>query len=228
MVEGTIYRYFANKRDLLIKVLEQWYGEIISDHDKQLKHIHGTRNRLRFMVWRHLSVIHQEPALCRLVLLELRADPDYRATSVFDMNREYTLRTIRIIEAAVESGEFRRGLSLPLARDVIYGGIEHHTWGYLRGEDDFSPDAVADNIADMVYRALAAHPPAEAAGVPAAGQSAEAGRMTRALERLERIADRLEPALDPGRKVPRRGKASADPSADPGAGRGPGPGHDGP
>ena len=186
VVEGTIYRYFANKRDLLLKVVEQWYAEMISDYDQQLAHIHGTRNRLRFMIWRHLMVVHQEPVLCRLVLLDLRADPGYRETSVFLMNRQYTLRTIEIIEAGVQRGEFRSGIASTLVRDMIYGGIEHNTWAYLRGEGDFSADGVADALTDMIYRALAAP------------QSAVAEKKTfdDAVRRLERIADRLDSSHD--------------------------------
>ena len=185
VVEGTIYRYFANKRDLLLKVVEQWYAEMISDYDQQLARIHGTRNRLRFMIWRHLTVIHQEPVLCRLVLLDLRADPAYRETSVFGMNRQYTLRTIEIIEAGVASGEFRAGIAIPLVRDMIYGGIEHHTWAYLRGEGDFSVDGIADALADMIYRALAVSQEAETPEMSALGK---------AVRRLEQIADRLDSA----------------------------------
>ena len=181
VVEGTIYRYFENKRDLLIKVLEQWYSEMIADYDEQLLRIHGTRNRLRFMAWRHLTVIHEEPALCRLVLLELRSDADYRATGVFKLNREYTSRTIGIVRAAMASGEFREGLSLSLVRDMIYGCIEHHAWAYLRGEGDFSADRVADNLADMIYRALASHQ-----------EGAGSDRLAQAVDRLDRIAERLE------------------------------------
>lgn len=185
VVEGTIYRYFANKRDLLLKVVEQWYAEMISDYDQQLARIHGTRNRLRFMIWRHLTVIHQEPVLCRLVLLDLRADPAYRETSVFGMNRQYTLRTSEIIEAGIASGEFRPGIAVPLVRDMIYGGIEHHTWAYLRGEGDFSVDGIADVLTEMIYRALAAPRP-----VP----DLEAGSLDTVVRRLERIAARLDPA----------------------------------
>ena len=186
VVEGTIYRYFANKRDLLLKVVEQWYAEMISDYDQQLAHIHGTRNRLRFMIWRHLTVIHQEPVLCRLVLLDLRADPAYRETSVFVMNREYTSRTIEIIETAVERGEFRSGTAATLVRDMIYGAIEHHTWAYLRGEGDFSADGVADALTDMIYRALAVP---RLAGV-------EPSTLDDAVRRLERLADRFDAACD--------------------------------
>jgi TetR/AcrR family transcriptional regulator, fatty acid metabolism regulator protein len=190
VVEGTIYRYFASKRDLLLKVVEEWYAEMISDYDQQLGHIHGTRDRLRFMIWRHLTVIHQEPVLCRLVLLDLRADAAYRDTSVFLMNRQYTSRTVDIIEAGIGRGEFRSGVSATLVRDMIYGAIEHHTWAYLRGESDFSADAVADALTDMIYRALAVPQPAET------GQ----GSLNEAVRRLEQIADRLAPAPETIRK----------------------------
>ena len=47
VVEGSIYRYFENKRDLLVKVIEHWYKMMLSDYDRQLSGISGTRNRLR-------------------------------------------------------------------------------------------------------------------------------------------------------------------------------------
>src|SRR5210317_665550 len=54
VVEGTIYRYFPSKRDLLIAVASDWYEQMLSDYDQQLQGLRGTWNRLRFMVWRHL------------------------------------------------------------------------------------------------------------------------------------------------------------------------------
>src|ERR1700737_4967970 len=45
IVEGTIYRYFKNKRDLLVKVAEIWFAEKLSE-DSHLASIPGTRNKL--------------------------------------------------------------------------------------------------------------------------------------------------------------------------------------
>jgi len=88
VVEGSIYRYFDNKRDLLAKVVEHWYHQMLSDDHEKLKCIRGTWNRLRFMIWRHLMTIHNEPALCRLVFHELRSGSDYHNTTVnFAINR---------------------------------------------------------------------------------------------------------------------------------------------
>ena len=155
IVEGTIYRYFATKRELIVQVAEEWYEEMLADYDRELSGISGTRNRLRFMVWRHLTVMHDEPAMCRLVLGELRGWTDYRSTSVYGLNRQYTQRTLGIIKEGIASGEFRADVPLTIVRDMIYGAIEHHTWSYQRGAGAFSPERAADDIVDIIYRGLA-------------------------------------------------------------------------
>ncbi len=196
IVEGTIYRYFPTKRDLLIEVAEDWYEQILADYDQQLKGVRGTWNRLRFMVWRHLTVIHDDPAMCRLVMGELRAGTEYRKTSVFELNRAYTQRTLAIIDEGVASGEFRPNVPRPLIRDMIYGGIEHHTWGFLRGEGDFSPDQAADDIVDIIYRGLA-NTDVKPAGVNADARTlARLETITRRLERLANASSATKPTQD--------------------------------
>jgi AcrR family transcriptional regulator len=155
VVEGTIYRYFTTKRDLLNTVVERAYEEAIADFEVQLEGIAGTWNRLRYLVWRHLKTIHDDPALARLVQYEIKTDPDYRSTSVFNLNRLYTRRTTEIIETAIRSGEFRPGIPVPVVRDMIYGCIDHHTWNYLRGEGTIDVNATADHITNLVYRGMA-------------------------------------------------------------------------
>ncbi|MBY0610923.1 MAG: TetR/AcrR family transcriptional regulator [Beijerinckiaceae bacterium] len=154
VVEGSIYRYFENKRDLLVKVIEDWYEDMLSDYDQQLAGIGGTRNRLRYMVWRHLKTIHDEPALCHLMLQIIRSGQDYSQTAVHDLNRKYTRRTLDIIQEGVTAGELRSDISLRLIRDFIYGCVEHRTWAYLRGEGDYDPGEVADMIIELVFAGL--------------------------------------------------------------------------
>ncbi len=189
VVEGTIYRYFPSKRDLLIEVAGDWYEQMLSDYDQQLQGLRGTWNRLRFMVWRHLVVIHEEPAMCRLVMGELRVWQEYRKTPVYELNRLYTQRTLSIIEDGMASGEFRSDVPLQIVRDMIYGGVEHHTWAYLRGTGDFSPDEAADSIVDIIYRGLA-NPEAASDVADTSGQ---------VIHRLEQVTKRLEQlAKSPG------------------------------
>jgi TetR/AcrR family fatty acid metabolism transcriptional regulator len=180
VVEGSIYRYFENKRDLLVKVIEDWYKSMLADYDLQLSGIRGTRNRLRFMVWRHLKTIHEEPALCDLMFQFLRTGRDYSHTTVFELNRQYTRRTLDIIKEGIAAGELRDDVALRLVRDMIYGCIEHHTWAYLRGEGEFNPDVTADSIVDLVLSGLKIRDKEQGPDL--------ADRLERAIGRLERMA----------------------------------------
>jgi TetR/AcrR family transcriptional regulator, fatty acid metabolism regulator protein len=179
VVEGSIYRFFANKRDLLVRVVEHWYEEMLARDDEQFASVRGVWNRIRFIVHHHLTTIRREPALSRLVFQELRPDPDYRNTRLFQLNQAYTHRIIDVIKAAAAEGELRSDVSPSLVRDMIYGCIEHRTWAFLRNEGDFEIDQTADAIAEIVYRGLAVRKSADVS-------------VSDALTRLEQVASRLE------------------------------------
>ncbi|MFC4669273.1 TetR/AcrR family transcriptional regulator [Seohaeicola nanhaiensis] len=161
VVEGSIYRYFRNKRDLMFRMAEAWFEEMIEDDAATLAAIEGTRNRLRFIIHRHLRSIHQQPDMSRLVFQHLRPEPDYRDTRLFALNRAYTARVSEVVAAGMKAGEIRSGLSPTLVRDVIFGSIEHRTWAFLRNEGDYDVDGLADQVLDLVWRGLEA--PREAA-----------------------------------------------------------------
>jgi TetR/AcrR family transcriptional regulator, fatty acid metabolism regulator protein len=177
VVEGTIYRYFENKRDLLVKIVERWYEGLLVEEDQLLAGIRGTGNRLRYLIRQHLVTIRDEPMLSRLMFMELRPDPGYRGSRLYRLNRDYTHRVIEVIQQAGAAGELRSDMPLPLIRDLIFGGIEHYTWGFLRGERALEVDEAADAIAEILYRGLAC------------GEPGDAGL---ALDRLEQVTARLE------------------------------------
>ena len=180
VVEGSIYRFFSNKRDLIEKVAELWYEELLADYSAHLDGVRGTRNRLRFIIHHHLSIIKKEPALARMVFQEFRPARNYRSTRLFALNQAYTQRVVEIVKAAISDGEFSSDFSPALVRDIIFGGIEHHVWAFLRNERDLDVSRTANAVTDFVCRALNAV------------DAAPADRVTLALSRIEAVADRLE------------------------------------
>lgn len=195
VVEGSVYHYFPSKRDLLIKTVEQWYSGLISGYDQRLQPIRGTWNRLRFMIWGHLYAIHEEPEMAKMIINVIRPGPEYRETAIFALSRDYTRRTLGIIDEAIVAGEFRPGVPRGVVRAMIYGGVEHHAFAFLRGEGDFSPDDTADAITDLIYRGLVAEDRSRASLLGAPIRQIENG-----LERLKEIAER------PSRKKPGPGE----------------------
>jgi TetR/AcrR family fatty acid metabolism transcriptional regulator len=183
VVEGTLYRFFKTKQELMLSVAEQWLEEILAE-DSGLPRIRGTWNQLRHLIWRTLHLLHSQPAVSRFVLIDMRPTAGYRTTRLFKLNRRFTGEVRKVCESAIQAGEFRRDVSAALLRDMIFGCIEHHTWAFLRGEADFVVDEVADSIANVIFRGMAVAPPAQ--------DRVQEDRMEQAVARLEAAAERIE------------------------------------
>jgi AcrR family transcriptional regulator len=179
VVEGTLYRFFKTKEELMLRVAEEWLEELLLE-DFGLDSIRGTWNRLRHLIWRALDLMRRQPVVSRFVLIEMRPTPGYRSTRLFNLNRRFTADVRAVCAAAVKAGEFRNDVSPSLLRDMIFGCIEHQTWAFLRREGDFNIDEVADGIANVICRGMAAS--------PAGGDR----HLENVVRRLEKVATDLE------------------------------------
>ncbi len=150
VVEGTIYKHFANKRELLFEATRAFYAPVIASAREQLAGVRGTRNRLRFVIWRQLQSFVEEPGFCRLVIHEIRPYDDYYESVVRELNRESTSMVLGILEDGIASGEIQSDIPSATVRDVIYGGIEHVAWKALAGRASMDVERVADELTDLI------------------------------------------------------------------------------
>jgi TetR/AcrR family fatty acid metabolism transcriptional regulator len=150
VTEALVYKYFPTKRDLLARVVNEWYVEIMSV-EVELEGLQGTYPRLRHLVAFGLDVVRKEPELTRYMFAELRTAPDYRKSDAYQLNRGFTELVVQVVREAIAAGEFRADVDLHTVRDMIFGAIEHRTWSYLQGEGVFPAEQTADEIASIVY-----------------------------------------------------------------------------
>ena len=158
VVEGTVFKYFPTKRELLLKVLERWYLRMAGDYAHDLAAVEGARARLRLLVWRHLRSLRDNPQLCRLMFRQVRSEADYRGSRLHELNRRYAGMLTRVVEDGIASGEFRRDVPADLLRDLVYGGIEHYAWNYLQGRGKLDVDTVTNAIMSVLRDGIAARP----------------------------------------------------------------------
>lgn len=155
VVDGSVYRYFGTKRDLLFQVAADWLRENVSRNEEDLAQIDGGWDQIRFYVSRHLATLHSQPELSSLVFIHLRPDPDYKSTELFQLTRAYSEQMVNVIQRGITKGELRGDVSPNLVRDIIFGSLEHRSWSYLRGEGGFSPAKIADELMDCLRLGLA-------------------------------------------------------------------------
>ena len=181
-VVGTIYGYFSGKRDLFDAVLTAFYDELIADIEPRFAVIEGTADRLRFLVARHLQITLDDPSWLKLLAREARGDEGYFGSTLHALNRRYAQFVTRTLADGIARGELRADLDAQMARDFLFGGLEHwvrNTVGRGRRND---PPAVAREMVHLLLDGWAAAPPAKGA---APWQGLEA--------RIARLEGRLKP-----------------------------------
>jgi len=60
VTEALIYKYFEDKRGLLHQVLKEYLEQYLVQFERDLKGIKGALNKIRKLIWGHISVIIEE------------------------------------------------------------------------------------------------------------------------------------------------------------------------
>ena len=162
-VEGTIYTYFRNKRELFDAVLADFFDGLVADVEPHIAAIEGTRERLRFLIARHLRIALDDPGLGALVVREARSPGAYFGSKLHALNRRYSRYLLETLEDGVRRGELRPDLDPAMARDLIFGGLEHWTFNERGRQRSFDPAAVAERLVALLLDGWA--PDAQAAPV---------------------------------------------------------------
>lgn len=179
-VEGTIYTYFRGKRDLFDAVLGEFYDRLIGDIEPRFQAIQGTSDRLRFLIARHLQIAVDDPGIARMIRRESRGPASYFGSKLHALNRQYSRFLLRTIADGVARGDLRADLDQAVARDLVFGGLDHWIWSELGRHRSIDPVRSADA---MVRTLLGGWQGDSAAAVSAA--TAPLDDLRRRVERLE-------------------------------------------
>lgn len=149
--EGSIYKFYDSKRDLLHSILKHWYRNLIDDLEAKLQGVEGVRPKLHLVIWQHLNSIKNDPGCCRLFFSEVRSTSEYDQTELYSMNKRYTHILTEIIQNGIEAGEIKEKVSVGLVRDLIYGGIEHRVSPYLAGKGELDCDKIGLQLSEIIF-----------------------------------------------------------------------------
>ena len=164
--EATVFTYFRGKRELCVRVIGDWYDEIIAAMAAGLPADAPARAQLDFFVRTHLRLfLIQGTGLCALVLSEGRSRGQELGESFLPLQRRYTAPLMDLLARGQAGGEIRTDLPLRLLRPMVLGPMEHILWEAVAQPDKpVDIEATADALVSMLWSALAA-PEAELAAL---------------------------------------------------------------
>lgn len=153
VADGTIYLYFKNKEEILIRLFQERMGDFIDRIRTELADCQTTRKRLRTIISTHFSYMENNRSLAVVTQLELRQpNPSLRA-AISGPLREY----FRLIEEVIQEGIDRQevaSVNLRVARQVIFGTLDEATTDWLLARAERSLINDVDQILYLFAGAL--------------------------------------------------------------------------
>ncbi|MBX9589822.1 MAG: TetR/AcrR family transcriptional regulator [Hyphomonadaceae bacterium] len=158
--DGLVYKYFENKRELLISALTAFYERVIDDLEQQVELGETFADRLRLLVQTHLGVFVRDTGLCRLFISEVRVATDYPGSAIQVLNKRYTAVLLRIVHDGIRNGEVRPDTDPRVVRDLLFGAVEHVAWRHVTTRKAIDCDRLGRQIAGMIVGGIAPPRPA--------------------------------------------------------------------
>jgi AcrR family transcriptional regulator len=153
--EGTVFSYFASKRELCARVISDWYDEIIDAIETGLPREGSIRQQFAFIVRMHLRLmLLNGTGLCALVLSEGRTKHHDLSETFVELQRRYTKPLMDVLARGQQLGQIRTDMPLRLLRSIIFGPMEHVLWDATLAKRPADIDATADQLIDVLWAGL--------------------------------------------------------------------------
>lgn len=151
--KGALYHYIGSKEELLAGIHDRVMDEVMQGADRVAAE-GGTPSEQLAMHGRELlDVIHRYPDHVWVFLHEFPALTGARADQFRERRREYERRVEAVLQAGVESGEFRE--LDPRLTALAWLGMHNYTYLWLRAGGPLSARDVAAPFADIFMRGIA-------------------------------------------------------------------------
>lgn len=155
--EATVFTYFHGKRELCMRVIQDWYAEIIGAIETGLPRSASVREQLEFMVHTHLRLfLQQGTGLCALVLSEGRSQGHALGEAFIELQRRYTAPLMALLAQGQASAELRQDVPLRLMRNLVLGPMEQMLWEVVLTGRQIDIEQSAKDLVALLWPALQA------------------------------------------------------------------------
>ena len=150
--KGAFYHYIRSKEELLAAIHDRVMDEVMLGADRVAEAGGSPSAQLGMLGDELLDVIHRYPDHVWVFLHEFPALTEDRAERFRGRRREYELRVEGVLQAGIESGEFRDVDARLTA--LAWLGMHNYTYLWLKPGGPVSARDVAKPFADIFLRGI--------------------------------------------------------------------------
>jgi AcrR family transcriptional regulator len=150
--KGALYHYIGSKEELLAAIHDRVMDEVMVGAERVATAGGSPSQQLSMLGEELLDVIHRYPDHVWVFLHEFPALTGERATQFRERRRAYERRVEAVLQAGVDSGEFRD--VDPRLTTLAWLGMHNYTYLWLKAGGRLSARDVADPFAQIFMRGI--------------------------------------------------------------------------
>jgi TetR/AcrR family transcriptional regulator, cholesterol catabolism regulator len=150
--KGALYHYIGSKEELLAAIHDRVMDEVMLGADRVAMAGGSPSEQLTMLGAELLDVIHRYPDHVWVFLHEFPALTGERAAQFRERRRGYERRVEEVLQAGVDSGEFRA--VQPRLTAMAWLGMHNYTYLWLKAGGPLSARDVAKPFADIFMRGI--------------------------------------------------------------------------
>ena len=154
VTEALIYKYFDDKRDLLHQVLAEYLEHYLTRTERDLRGIKGALNKVRKLIWAHLTMYGEDRVFARILLLEVRNYTEYFSSDAYDIVKRYYAMLRDVIVQGIADGEIRSTIPVPVICQLVFGGIEHLSLPGIIFNRTVVPEELTEQLCDIIFNGI--------------------------------------------------------------------------
>lgn len=155
VADGTIYLYFKNKDDILIKLFEERLDDVNNRFQEVLDGISGPEEKLRTFIAMHIELMDQNRHLAEVISVELRQSHKFMKEYVPRKFAEYLNIISRIIREGKDQGVFRADAHPGVVKRMLFGALDELVlYSVLSPSPKYEFKTLAQQATDLFIRGL--------------------------------------------------------------------------
>ncbi|MBI9084239.1 MAG: TetR/AcrR family transcriptional regulator [Desulfobacterales bacterium] len=154
VADGTIYLYFKNKDDIMVRFFDQRTKRAFSRFRVAVDRVGNARDKLTVLIRTHLEEFQLNRDMAVVYQAETHRNNRSCEQQIRDMSKMYLDIVSEIVEQGQQEGLMRKDLYLGLVKRFIIGAVDEVINTWLHSNTDYDLSSMAEPLVDLFLRGV--------------------------------------------------------------------------
>ncbi|MEB3101628.1 TetR/AcrR family transcriptional regulator [Ferviditalea candida] len=154
VADGTIYLYFKNKEEILIKIFEFKLGKLVERFQSSIGKADNAKEAIREICTIHYSQMEEDVDFAYVAQIELRQSSLELRKAIGQTIKPYIQLIESILMRGIEENVFRSDMNVKLVRLLLFGAMDEVITSWLISGRKYSLMEQIDGTVDFFLRGI--------------------------------------------------------------------------